>query len=317
MKRDDEIYRALDVNERIVRRFAEERFPVALKGSYLHSTAYPDPLARKVLSDGPDFVVLKRVPVARSSKGVDFDALVDRFDLRAVLESALDVLAEEYPELTAREMEPLLNRFDEKELFVEVDFVTARFATNVGGDSYRFDFALDQKLIEEPEAFEYRPRVGEPFVVPYAEPIATQVAGKLHQTLLRVRTKDPIDLWRVMPTVDWSDPAILTNCLRSIVADCDFFPEADALLADLVSILDGERSVVERLYSRSRRRGFVKKLPNYAPLILEPDEPFDPSDYVSIERLEALVWERFIAAASGSLGRADWRPVLSAILAER
>ncbi len=317
MSANETNYRTLDVNERILRRFSDERFPIMVKGSYLTSSVFPDPFFRRTLSDGPDFAVLARVPVKRSAKNVDFAKLVDLFDLSRILETAFDVLVEEYPELATRASAPVPERFDKKETFVELDFITVRFEIRAGDDSYRFDFSLDQYYVEEPTAFEYRPRVGEPFVIPYAERISTQVSGKLHQTLLRVRTKDPIDLWRIMPTVDWNDSEILENCLRSIVADCGFFPDPNLFLDDLQLILDGDGAVVERLYSRSKRRVFVKNLPKYAGLVLEPDETFDPTDEAALEKLEARVWERFISAASGSMGAVDWRSVLDKILATR
>ncbi len=56
------------------------------------------------------------------------------------------------------------------------------------------DISWNLPLQENPIPFLYKPVKGEAFVIPYSVPLPTQIAWKLHQSIVRPRAKDLIDI---------------------------------------------------------------------------------------------------------------------------
>ncbi len=67
------------------------------------------------------------------------------------------------------------------------------------------DISFNLPVEEEPIEYLYEPERGEPFVLPYTVPLSLQISWKLHQTIVRPRTKDLMDVILLLGNNDLSD----------------------------------------------------------------------------------------------------------------
>lgn len=74
------------------------------------------------------------------------------------------------------------------------------------------DISWNLPLEEEPIPLLYRPIEGEPFTIPYTVPISTQIAWKLHQTIVRPRPKDLLDILLLLESNSLSEQQKSTIC---------------------------------------------------------------------------------------------------------
>lgn len=60
------------------------------------------------------------------------------------------------------------------------------------------DISWNLPIEEEPIPLLYHPIEGEPFIIPYTIPLVLQISWKLHQTIVRPRTKDLLDILLIL-----------------------------------------------------------------------------------------------------------------------
>lgn len=70
------------------------------------------------------------------------------------------------------------------------------------------DITWNLPLDEEPEPLIYHPIEGEPFIIPYTVPVPVQISWKLHQSVVRPRAKDFIDIIMLLEDNNLDDGAL-------------------------------------------------------------------------------------------------------------
>ncbi|MGF6352512.1 hypothetical protein ABIE27_000408 [Paenibacillus sp. 4624] len=86
-------------------------------------------------------------------------------------------------------------------------------------DELFLDVSFNLKLDAEPVPLNYQPLRGESFVVPWTVPLSTQVAWKLHQTIVRPRFKDLYDLQYLVSHMLYDRQAV-DETLQTLVNEC-------------------------------------------------------------------------------------------------
>ncbi|UHA75192.1 nucleotidyl transferase AbiEii/AbiGii toxin family protein [Paenibacillus sp. 481] len=85
------------------------------------------------------------------------------------------------------------------------------------------DISFNLEMEVEPVALQYKPVFGDSFIFPYSAPLALQVAWKLHQTIVRPRFKDLVDLNYLLSHPAY-DKRALQDTLQALVNECSLDP---------------------------------------------------------------------------------------------
>jgi len=116
------------------------------------------------------------------------------------------------------------------------------------------DISWNLPLKEKPIPLLYKPQFGESFTIPYTVPLPTQIAWKLHQTIVRPRAKDLIDVILLLKSNKLSDGQ-LDTLSDVFIAECNK-DEIDPLRlkhyssGEVFSFLDRNRSKLDEAHDR-------------------------------------------------------------------
>lgn len=125
--------------------------------------------------------------------------------------------------------------------FTELEY---RFKDTEGNFSHyhelKIDVSFNLKMIE-PIPLNYHSQFFGDFIVPYTAPIASQVAWKLHQTIIRPRFKDLCDLEQLLTHSSFNEDAVQA-CFKSIAYECSH--EESITLDDIKKVLVGDLSYI-------------------------------------------------------------------------
>lgn len=111
-------------------------------------------------------------------------------------------------------------------------------------DQLHVDISFNLDFDVKPIPLMYYPMYGEPFLVPYTPPLSLQVAWKLHQSIIRPRFKDLLDLKYLFQHPDYDNNAV-QQTMKSLVNEWrrDNFVNRDRLkgllYGDLGSVYEG------------------------------------------------------------------------------
>lgn len=83
----------------------------------------------------------------------------------------------------------------------------------------QIDISFNLPIESHPVSLLYKPLQGEPFNIPQTAPLSSQVAWKLHQTMVRPRFKDIFDLIHLLQHQDFNDET-LQSCLQTLINEC-------------------------------------------------------------------------------------------------
>lgn len=86
-------------------------------------------------------------------------------------------------------------------------------------DGLSLDISFNLEIDSPPVPLLYKPLRGEPFTIPKTVPLSTQVAWKLHQTMVRPRFKDIFDLTHLLKHQDFDEQA-LRSAIQTLVNEC-------------------------------------------------------------------------------------------------
>lgn len=99
----------------------------------------------------------------------------------------------------------------------------------------QIDISFNLPIESQPVSMLYKPLQGDPFTIPQTVPLSSQVAWKLHQTMVRPRFKDIFDLIHLLKHQDFSKET-LQDCLQTLVNEC----YADKIeIRNLVYLING------------------------------------------------------------------------------
>lgn len=209
------------IEEALIRRIAELRLPMMLKGSYVGRLYLSDELRNYRFTADLDWFGLK--PLSRE--------MVDRWMIAATNHSLYTgndglyfrdfrkncfwrmidyAMADDFPTINTDLLVYLSKERAEK-------------------DSYEIntmDISFNLELASPPVPMTYYPLLGSDFTVPYTCPFDIQIAWKLHQCIVRPRMKDIVDIiWLLQshPEVNWSVVAqsIRTECQQDNPKNAD------------------------------------------------------------------------------------------------
>lgn len=275
--RDNEEFLAFKLRtyEAMLRIISQQHFPFMLKGSFLLARVYPEPLKRLAITEDIDFVYLKPLK----------DPLGDKLNFREHFYDYYAVIADELSKLTwvaESDLQPCLDnegRYEGESYLVdyamEDDFVTAGTTIAFCNEAkYWQDFDIEMTmnlpLFVAPESIAYQPfGGGESFVVPYAASHEVQAAWKLHQSLVRLRPKDILDLGYLLPHLTFDEETSL-RLLKTVLGECQASQESERLINQLKQVLCGDLMPLKEQYQQLNRyaqAGFNRDIEEIADLI--------------------------------------------------
>jgi hypothetical protein len=168
--------------EAFLRRAAELDMPFMLKGSYVTRQYFANPADR--IPNDLDWVYMRRLDDPQDASTIFGNWMIE---ITEMIEND-GVVFRSFRE------DAFWRRID---YAMADDFPTINTDLQVkegGVDRCQIDISFNLDIGVEPVPLLYKPLRGKPFVIPYTAPLALQVSWKLHQTLVRPRYKDFIDL---------------------------------------------------------------------------------------------------------------------------
>lgn len=195
--------------EAFIRRASELELPFMLKGSYVTRQYYPKPEMRTPMD--LDWLYMENL--------TDVDEATTRFNEWAIAVTELEGLDDNAQYLSFSN-----NAFWRSiEYAMHDDFPTVNtdldaFVNGKRQDLY-IDVSFDHQFQFPAESLYYTPIYGEPFIVPYAVPLALQISWKMHQTIVRPRFKDLIDLIYLIGHETYTSETKV-NVLQALVDEC-------------------------------------------------------------------------------------------------
>lgn len=223
--------------EAFLRRSAEVNAPFMLKGSYITRQYFPKDIVRH--PSDLDWVYMNYIQdPATAGKifsewatavteypmydGVRFESFREN-DFWRMIDYAMD---DDFPTVNT----DLVCYIGDEEIDLHIDI--------------SFNLDIDRK----PIPLYYTPLEGDSFTIPFTVPLSTQVAWKIHQSMVRPRMKDIFDITYLVRHPDF-DKAALDHCLQTLVNECaadnadinclEFF-----LKADLNALFNNNFSIV-------------------------------------------------------------------------
>lgn len=204
--------REMVVLEALLRRISKVNVPFILKGSLLTRQYLDHPNIRYV--GDIDLLYKNKIHDVDEADKIFTDWMIqvteidldDGVKFRSFRENAfwrrIDyAMAEDFPTINT-DVEYFFT--DEEESYYEELFLD-------------ISFNLDMEI--EPIPLKYRPVFGNSFIVPYTVPLSTQVAWKLHQTIVRPRFKDLFDLKYLLSHASYDEHA-RRETLQTLVNEC-------------------------------------------------------------------------------------------------
>ena len=221
--------------EAFIRRASEVGFPFMLKGSYVTRQYFPNPLDR--IPADLDWVYLENLNNIKNAE--------KKFDewLIAVTEYKM------FDNVTFKS-------FKENTQWLMMDYAMADDFPTVKTDllckvqdgefnAFPLDISFNLDIDQPPVPLLYRPLKGNSFTVPYSAPLSLQVSWKLHQTLVRPRFKDILDLTWLLQHPDF-DSNTLQQTLQSLANECS---ADNADIKHLAFLVNNE---LDKLFTNSR-----------------------------------------------------------------
>ncbi|PSK92693.1 nucleotidyl transferase AbiEii/AbiGii toxin family protein [Taibaiella chishuiensis] len=207
MMTDEEI-QLMIAYEGFIRRSAATGLPFMLKGSYVTRQYFP--------------ANVPRIPG-------DLDWLcLDRFPDEETARTQLDAWATAVTRL-AFDDGVRFRDFKENEFWRRIDYAMDDDFPTVNTDlkcwvadqelEFPMDVSFNLPIDLAPVPLLYKPLQGEPFTIPFSTPLALQVAWKIHQTLVRPRFKDLLDLLYLVQHKDFT-PTTLQQSFAALLAEC-------------------------------------------------------------------------------------------------
>lgn len=224
--------------ESFLRRFALSYYAhdLMLKGSFLTHQIFPERIPADL-----DFVCLKRFDTKEKMAGFISNCLKEiiQIDIQDGIEFKL--LEYDYTTWT-------------HDYMVSDDFPTMSEGLHAIVDGEEifigFDFSFNLQLFDEPIEIEYQPYTGESFLIAKTTSVETQIAWKLHQTMVNPRHKDILDLTYLLKHTSYianEDARRVTY--QTLENECarDGLDIADALNPhDVKNILKRSRKILEK-----------------------------------------------------------------------
>lgn len=231
--------------EALLRRAALVNGPFALKGSLLTRQYLADRSVRD--ADDIDFLCLETIRDENEARRMFTEWMIevtemdlnDGVQIRSFRENAfwrcIDyAMADDFPTVNTD---------------LAYRFYQTSTSESMYADEMYLDISFNLPLENEPVPLTYRPSVGEAFVVPHTVPLSTQVAWKLHQTIVRPRFKDLYDLTFLLAHPSYDEQA-LRGTLQTLVNECAMDPSitSEAIRKVLVDDLHDLYPQMERDY---------------------------------------------------------------------
>lgn len=220
------------VEEGLIRRIAELRLPMMLKGSYI---------SRQYLSE--------------QYRPYRIPADLDWFGLKPLDQEMVNkwMIAATNHQLYTGNDGLYFRDFRENCFWRMIDYAMADDFPTINTDllvyltdkktaanSYEIDYmdiSFNLELASPPIALNYQPLLGEPFTIPYTCPFDIQIAWKLHQCIVHPRLKDIVDIiWLLQSYFDVNWPVVA----QSIREECRRDNPRNAHPDRLKLLLNGE-----------------------------------------------------------------------------
>jgi hypothetical protein len=195
--------------EAFLRRASRVKGPFMLKGSYVTRQYFADPALR--LPNDLDWVCTQRIASLEEAKTL-FNGWV--------------TAVTGWPEADGVQFK----RFNENAFWRRIDYamdddfptVNTDLECHVDGvlfNWFSLDISFNLDVEVPPVPLLYRPLRGAAFLVPSTVPLALQVAWKMHQTLVRPRFKDILDLTHLLAYPGFG-PTVRAQALQALVNEC-------------------------------------------------------------------------------------------------
>lgn len=193
-----------------LRRAAITRGPFALKGSVAMRQLLPDPTQR--IPGDLDFIYLKPIDQSSTDAGKIFSAWMT---------TVTETIVEDGVEFASFSKNDFWRRID---YAMNDDFPTANtdLACTINGQPHEIravDISWNLPIDFPAKPMAYRPAEGEVFELVYVVPLSLQIAWKLHQTAVRFRHKDIIDLILLLELPEL-DQQIGQQAYQAYVKEC-------------------------------------------------------------------------------------------------
>ncbi len=195
--------------EAFLRRAAALNMPFMLKGSYVTRQYYTHP-GERIPAD-LDWVCLEPLQDVEVA-----ETLFDNWAIAVTESEADDGVV--YTSFTENRFWRLID------YAMDDDFPTVNtdLSCTVDGEQLQYlnlDISFNLDIDAPPVPMLYTPLRGEPFVLPFTAPLSLQVSWKIHQTLVRLRFKDLLDLIHLLQHPSWNRET-LQQSLQALVNEC-------------------------------------------------------------------------------------------------
>ena len=195
--------------EAFLRRAAQVDFPFMLKGSFVTRQYFSNPKDR--IPNDLDWVYLHHL-----TNPIDAEKIFNEW---ATLVTEIEV--DDGVKFQSFQDNPFWRMID---YAMSDDFPTVNtdllcWVGKTKIDQLQIDISFNLPIESQPVVMLYKPLQGESFTIPQTVPLSTQVAWKLHQTMVRPRFKDIFDLIHLLKHEDFNKEA-LQNCVQTLVNEC-------------------------------------------------------------------------------------------------
>lgn len=189
----------------------------------------------------------------------------------------------------------VFRRFSKNAFWREMDYAMSEDFPTVNTDilcwvdgkevAFGMDLSFNLPIDYPPTAIIYAPIRGEEFYLPNTVPLCLQVSWKLHQTLVRPRFKDFLDLIHLVQHENFT-PTVMSDTLQALADECaaDFTgaKRIEAFLSEDYANLFGSTQVMEEAWEYWRyKKGKAKYSYDRAKDSVEPSTlPEQLSDFL-------------------------------------
>lgn len=210
MNLTEEKYLEIAAYEAFIRRASQLNFPFMLKGSFVTRQYFPNPGDR--IPNDLDWICLHHLSDTETAESV--------FNEWAIAVTKIEI-----------DDGVKFRNFQENAFWRMIDYAMSDDFPTVNTDlkcwvngkeieALPIDVSFNLPIENDPIPLIYKPLQGEPFTIPKTVPLSSQVAWKLHQTLVRPRFKDIFDLIYLLKHSDFNDK-IFRQTLQTLVNECN------------------------------------------------------------------------------------------------
>lgn len=195
--------------EAFIRRAAQLNFPFMLKGSFVTRQYFPNPNDR--IPNDLDWIYLNHLSDTKTAESIfnEWATAVTNLEINDGVK---------------------FRDFRENAFWRMIDYAMSDDFPTVNTDlkcwvegkeieALPIDVSFNLPIENEPIPLFYKPLRGEVFAIPQTVPLSSQIAWKLHQTLVRPRFKDIFDLIYLLKHPDFNED-ILQQTLQTLVNEC-------------------------------------------------------------------------------------------------